>query len=117
MINKILSIIGITWLVAACQPHSPNNTQALVSPVDTEVFQARKNNDFRVYGTSGRNITIPGIKSEDRSFAVEHCGIKFMKGTGDVIKTPEQREKRKEKVAYMKSYNQRIFVFCKQNKA
>ncbi|WP_448548892.1 hypothetical protein [Thalassotalea fusca] len=117
MFNKRIAALVSVILITACQPSSPSQTTAVVSPVDTEVFQARKNNDFRVYGTSGRNITIPGISSEDRSFAVEQCGIKFMKGTGDVIKTPEQRQERKEKVAYMKSYNQRIFVLCKQKKA
>jgi len=116
LFKRLFSMMAMI-LCAACQPPASNNTQVLSSPVDTEVHQARKNNDFRLYGTSGRNITVPGVNSEERSYAIELCGIKFMEGTGDVIKTPEQRQKRKEKVAYMKSYNQRIYVLCKQHKA
>lgn len=71
--------------------------------------------DFRLYNTQGRRIVVPGFETFSLSKLQQMCGIKPLAGTGDVLKSEEERLKRKAKYQFAKSYNQKIYKLCKEN--
>jgi hypothetical protein len=82
--------------------------------VKDELTHALLNKDFRLYATSGRRITFPGVLVEDTEFVNRYCGKKFMASTGDVIRSEEQKTLRKQSVEYAKKYNQLILEYCQK---
>ncbi len=78
---------------------------------------ARKNKDYRLLVTSGRSISIPGVKSSDYQAVIVLCGKKYNSAVGDVITSEEQRLARKKEVNYMRQYNKQMLVICQENKA
>jgi hypothetical protein len=79
-----------------------------------ELANALLNKDFRLYATSGRRVTFPGVLVEDTEFVNRYCGKKFMANTGDVIRSEEQKTLRKQRVKYAKKYNQLMLKYCQK---
>lgn len=114
----ILTAIGALFmltLLSGCK-HTEESSNA--DPIEAQVAQAVKEaqllGDLRLYATTGRRATLPGISQDDTEQAKKMCGVQYMTGTGDAISTTEQREKRKHLIKFMTSYNQVIFEACKQ---
>lgn len=80
--------------------------------VNQSVNAAVANKDYRLYATSGRRITFPGIKNSEYVVVEESCGKKYYPKTGDVISSEAEREQRKKTIDYMTSYNQKMFKVC-----
>lgn len=112
---KYIVLILIFCMSTACK-HSTMKQEyasmALESKVDQELQQAIKDKDYRLYGFQGRRITLPGVGSERTKEASEQCGYKLMSGTGDVIKSEQQRHQRSKKLDYAALYNQKMLLFC-----
>jgi len=89
------------------------NKQNLLVAVEQAAEVAVSNKDFRLYATSGRRITFPGVDNSDYRFVEEVCGKKHFSNTGDVISSEEQREQRKNNINYMKMYNQKVLKECR----
>jgi hypothetical protein len=89
-------------------------------PIEVQIAQAVKDaqllGDLRLYATTGRRATLPGITQDDSEYAKTLCGVQYMPGTGDAISTKEQRDKRKHLIHFMTSYNQVIFEICKMKR-
>ena len=73
---------------------------------------AKDNQDYRLFVTSGRSMSIPGVKSENYQEMIERCGKKYNPSTGDVITSDEQRLERKKAINFMRKYNEQIIIFC-----
>ncbi len=76
---------------------------------------ASNNKDYRLLVTSGRSMTIPGVKSSDYQEMIALCGKKYNPATGDVIRSEAQRLARKKEINYMRQYNEQILALCKEN--
>jgi len=80
------------------------------------VQEAIAKSDYRLYATTGRSTTFPGINSVYFKEVSTLCGKKFMSGTGDVIRSPEQRVERKKLLDYMGTFNQQMIIICRKQK-
>jgi len=115
----ILMVIGSLFMLtqlSGCMftEESDSNTDPIEAQVAQAVKEAQLLGDLRLYATTGRRATLPGISQDDTEQAKLLCGVQYMAGTGDAISTTEQREKRKHLIDFMTSYNQVIFEACKQ---
>ncbi len=103
-------------LVACHHPSSSYTENNTKSAVELELEQATANKDFRLYATSGRRLTVPGVTENDKASLISQCGRKFMSGTGDVLKSEQARTERKFKIVYMTTYNLKMTMVCRSNK-
>lgn len=76
---------------------------------------AKENQDFRFMVTSGRSMSIPGLKSEQYQSMVELCGKKYSPEVVDVITSEAQRAERKALIEFMRQYNKQIIKLCQEN--
>jgi len=77
---------------------------------------AEKDQDYRLLVTATRGINVPGLEQSDVKLATALCGKKYMAKTGDVIKTEQDRIERKKTIAYMRQYNEKMWLLCQQKK-
>lgn len=97
------------------EPIEMQLNKAELESLNEALTLAKKQKDFRLMATSGRSITIPGVKSSDYQAMIELCGTKYSSGTGDVITSENQRAERKKLVNYMKKYNEQILILCQKS--
>jgi hypothetical protein len=83
----------------------------LIEAIDIAI----KNNDYRLLVTSGRSMSIPGVKASHYKAMIELCGKKYTSEAGDVLTSEEQRQERKKLVTYMRQYNEQMLVMCQEN--
>ena len=129
---KFVPLLLSAFLSTSCTPTVTTNiikgeneneektTQAKLEKVDSKVITkaitlAKKNKDYRLMVTSGRNMSIPGINSSDYKEVVELCGKKYSSGVGDVITSEKQRLTRRKEVDFMREYNEQMLVICQSN--
>lgn len=90
------------------------------NPVSEDVQKAlafaTENKDYRLLVTSGRNMSIPGVKSSDYQTVIELCGKKYNPKAGDVLTSEEQRTARKKEINYMRQYNEQMLNICQESK-
>ena len=82
--------------------------------VQQAITLATENKDYRLLATSGRNTSIPGIKSTEYQMAIELCGKKHNPITGDVITSEDQRSARKKEINFMRQYNEQMLTICRE---
>jgi hypothetical protein len=92
------------------------SSETIEAQIAQAIEDAQLQGDLRLYATTGRRATLPGITQDDSEYAKSLCGVQYMTGTGDAFSTAEQREKRKQLIHFMTSYNQVIFEFCKMKR-
>lgn len=113
---KYLISTVLFFFIAACSSDkmfkpAPNTPVAVAQALE----QAVKSKDFRLYGSSGRRMVLPGITAAQRKTALALCGYKLMSGSGDVIKKEQQRVELKKKFAFMAEYNRQMLRICQKN--
>ena len=124
---KCIILILTIWFSASCtsistkimnENENENENEKVSSEVPavetlTEALaRAQKNNDYRLLVTSGRNMTIPGVKASEYQALLALCGKKYVTGVGDVITSETQRIVRKQRIEYMRLYNEQIIQIC-----
>ncbi|RTR40931.1 hypothetical protein EKG38_03195 [Shewanella canadensis] len=116
--SRLMAIASLFILALLSGCNHTEDSDPNIDPVEAQVAQAVKDaqvlGDLRLYATTGRRATLPGISQDDSEHAKTLCGVQYMAGTGDAISTTEQREKRKQLIHFMTSYNQVIFEACKK---
>jgi len=94
------------------------NLQDGLLPQQSETLAAAKNaQDYRLLITTTRGMNIPGILAKDVDAAIDKCGTKYQPGTGDVIRSEQDRITRKALVTFMAYYNQQMWAQCQVNRA
>jgi len=92
---------------------------AALEQTSTEVMQAlalaEQKKDYRLWVTTSRSVTVPGLNPSDFNLAIELCGKQYMPKTGDVIRSEQERTERKKAIAYMQQYNEKMWVICANN--
>ncbi len=127
----MLFVAGCSQMPLAEKGQTEVNSAANVEVIDPDVITAEnipqqklvdavKNaiakGDYRLYATTGRSTTFPGINAIYFKEVSTLCGKKFMSGTGDVIRSPEQRVERKKRLDYMGTFNQQMIIICRKQK-
>ncbi|WP_299796433.1 hypothetical protein [uncultured Shewanella sp.] len=113
----ILSLLLMATQLSGCNLSEEADDASTESRVERAVEEARLLGDLRLFATTGRRATLPGIAQEEVEQAKALCGVQYMAGTGDLISTTEQREKRKQLIDFMTAYNRVIFEICKKKQA
>jgi len=114
LVNNIKVIIFFITLSLGCTNASEDSKElTILKNVEQEIKSAASNKDFRLYATSGRRITFPGINNDDYMYVEKNCGKKYFPKTGDVISSEEQRIERKKKIDYIKAYNFKMLIACR----
>jgi len=123
---KFFMLIFLIFLTVSCSSDANTDnmdsneaklSQAVIEKSDsTKLSEAialsKQNKDYRLLVTSGRSISVPGVKVSDYQVMIELCGKKYAPGAGDVITSQEQRAKRKKLINYMREYNKQMLVIC-----
>jgi len=113
---KVMMLACLCLSLGACNSASSEDDTLSVSSfnkeIDKEIREALLQGDYRLYASSGRRTVYPGIGNEEFEKVRKHCGHKFMKHTGDVIRTEQQIIARKQKLAFMAVFNKRMIVNC-----
>ena len=79
---------------------------------EEDVLIALSKNDFRLLGFATRSTSIPGIEAIDKMAYMEKCGVRLMKGFGDVSRSEQQTQLMHQTYEYAAKYNQLIIDSC-----
>ncbi len=79
---------------------------------DADANAALDKNDFRFMALSLRGIVIPGIEPAKMHLYELKCGVKFVSGVSDTVRSKEQLEMIKKARDYAKKYNAHIAQRC-----
>jgi len=110
-------IIASVCTLAACGNNDVSQTkhqetQKPINMVIHAIEQAKSQSDFRLYMALGRNLTIPGFENKNFEEIKLQCGLKPMKGTGDVFKSAEAKKERRLKYQFAKQFNEIMYPLC-----
>ena len=100
-------LVTITLLLSSC---------TFAQQANSDAEEAIRDNDFRLYKLSVRGNVFPGIAVSERATAAALCGSQILKGTGDVIRDNEEKQKRQELTDYASEYNRIVYAACRQTK-
>ena len=73
---------------------------------------ALNKNDFRLMAVASRSTVIPGIDPAKARQYELHCGVIFMPGVGDTVRSKEQLRLMKKAYEYAGQYNEIIKQRC-----
>jgi len=68
--------------------------------------------DLRLLGFAQRVTSVPGVEATDRQAAMDACGVRLMKGFGDVIRTDKDSANMRLAYDYAKRYNAVVIEAC-----
>lgn len=68
--------------------------------------------DLRLLGFALRATVVPGVAVADRQTAMDACGVRLMKGFGDVIRSDDQATAMQQAHEYAKWYNAVVLAQC-----
>ncbi|KGJ92256.1 hypothetical protein [Colwellia psychrerythraea] len=113
---------NLLWLnlliLTACGSDISQSAQSQLVELPANVAQAinvaKENKDHRLMYTLGRNPVIPGFETNNFTALKKQCGIKPIHGTGDVIKSPSDKQERRVKYQFAKEYNTNIYDLCQK---
>jgi hypothetical protein len=112
-------LLGLSLLMlVACGSSVVNNAQhepeqnELLTQIKKAINKAQENHDYRLMYTLGRNPVIPGFESKKFAQLKIQCGVKPIVGTGDVVKTPKDKQARRLKYQFAVQYNNTIYELC-----
>lgn len=126
VLNSLATGLIMLGLLSACSQETSSSTnddiakenspvgveQTLKTELQAAIDKARAEQDTRLYVTAGRRVTIPGAEQYDPAVIEERCGYKYMEGVSDVIRSEQEAEQRKQRIAFMTAYNQAIVKTC-----
>ena len=93
------------------RPYTPSSWNEN-SIAENDATRALANADFRLLAFATRGTDIPGIDASLRQAYRERCGIRFIEGFGDVVRSEKQLENMKLAREYAARYNAVIIAGC-----
>jgi hypothetical protein len=122
---KLVTLMLSLLLSSGCTPTSTTSTldvseekeleEISVDSLAQAIALAEQNKDYRLLVTSGRSISVPGVKPSDYERVIGLCGKNYAPETGDVLSSEAQRQDRKQLVEYMRQYNVQMLIICQEN--
>ncbi len=119
----LTNIILLVAVLSACN-NEPTRSKATVQEepvalklnrVEQAVSDAKSNKDYRLYGLAGRRIILPGLENKNVKDIKKRCGIRILSGSGDVLKSKQDREKRRLNYQFAVKVNEQIYALCLKN--
>ncbi|SFD00135.1 hypothetical protein [Pseudoalteromonas denitrificans] len=92
-----------------------NEPSDSLSKVMQAVDFAKSHSDYRLYMTLGRKQTIPGFENKNFDKLKNRCGLKAMKGTGDVFKSADDKKEKRLRYQFARQFNEIMFLQCIKN--
>ena len=114
-------IVASVCALAACgnndvtKSQQEQEIQKPLNKVMQAVDMAKSQSDYRLYMALGRKLTIPGFENENFETLKSQCGLKPMKGTGDVFKSADAKKERRLKYQFAKQFNEIMYPLCLKN--
>jgi len=114
-------LLVISLSVHAMSPATENTTNITSSKhgktlhdsnPETDARTAIIKGDLRLLGFALRATVVPGVALTDRQSAMDTCGIRLMKGFGDVVRSDDQANAMQLAHEYAKRYNAVILKQC-----
>ena len=115
MMKLIITLLLATTL-NGCATAMNNYEQGLqwVETADAraDARAALDKNDFRLMAVASRSTVIPGIDPARARQYELHCGVIFMPGVGDTVRSKEQLRLMKKAYEYAGQYNEIVKQRC-----
>lgn len=93
-------------------PYTARSWHEKASARDDAAY-ALKHADRRLLGFATRGTSIPGIEPALKQAYRDQCGLRFIAGFGDLVRSEEQLNKMKLAHAYAQRYNEIIISECR----
>ena len=77
-----------------------------------QIEQAVERNDYRLLALASRRLVFPGLEQEDTAKLKKMCGVRYVDNSTDIIKSTEDKQKRRDAYALAKSFNQAMLKHC-----
>ncbi|NQY35654.1 MAG: hypothetical protein HRT37_11905 [Alteromonadaceae bacterium] len=117
---SVFNLLVSVLLISGCTVKDYNDENKLdlsgKDRLEIAIKQAKLQYDYRLFALKGRRTTLPGIENSQMENAKLACGIKYLKGTGDVLKNDKDREKRRLNFQFAEVFNQIIYPLCLKDK-
>ncbi len=117
ILSKLVFMLFITLLASCSSAFSQDKKELKQQTASFDLTQAlvtaEQAQDYRLLVTATRGVSIPGLEQKDYHAAIALCGKKYMPQTGDVITTEQDRVERKKALAYMRQYNEKMWLLCR----
>jgi hypothetical protein len=116
--NRVLTLLLAS--IFTTQLNAMSRTPEVYAPpvwnetaqADQDAAYALANNDLRLLAYTTRSIMVPGIRLEDKELLSSKCGLRMLKGFGDVVRSDAQLQKMKALRGYAEKYNEIIAAQC-----
>jgi len=80
--------------------------------VEQALEDAIATKDYRLYGLVGRRVVLPGLENKNVKEIKKRCGIRLLSGTGDVLKSSQDRENRRINYQFAEKINAKLYELC-----
>lgn len=95
------------------EPYQPSQWREQAN-AEKDAALALENNDLRLLGYTTRAVMIPGIDLAEKEILRQKCGLRMIKGFGDVVRSEEQLAQMKAMREYAEKYNNTIAAHCRK---
>ncbi|MCE9934999.1 hypothetical protein [Aeromonas salmonicida] len=85
--------------------------QADAETLEQTVSASLARQDYRLIVRAGRGEVAPGIVASEQDAAKARCGVRYLDGLGDVIRSGQEEAQARLR-AYAAEYNQRMLAHC-----
>ena len=93
-------------------PYTPAEWQQNAD-ADADAAGAIEHGDLRLLAFATRGTSIPGIEPATGQRYTEQCGVRYLKGFGDVIRSENQLQAMTAAHAWAEAYNRLIIEACR----
>lgn len=113
---KLTSIALLAGCLVGCaytaQPTQASAQQTSQREMTKQIEQAVERNDYRLLALASRRLVFPGLEQEDTAKLKKMCGVRYVDNSTDIIKSTEDKQKRRDAYALAKSFNQAMLKHC-----
>lgn len=79
---------------------------------ESDARAALAKGDLRLLGFALRATVVPGVEATDRQAAMDACGVRLMKGFGDVVRSDNELSAMQMAFKYAQRYNTVVIERC-----
>lgn len=113
---KLTSIALLAGCLVGCaytaQPMESSAHKTSQREMTKQIELAVEKNDYRLLALASRRLVFPGLEQEDTAKLKKMCGVRYVDKSPDIIKSIEEKQKRRDAYAFAKSFNQAMLKHC-----